>query len=155
LLTEIKKEKKDFEVKEGDILIVDLGETKEKGIQGGERPVLVYSNNKNNKYSPSIEVITITSQMKALHLPINVVLETYETGLPVRSVAQVNQKEVISKEKIKYKIGELKSQYKRDKIVDAIMIQNPIIYESITRRIKRKYNNYNKSINTTFLQPSM
>ena len=48
-------------IKRGEIYLVDLGNQKG-SIQSGKRPVVVISNNMNNKYSPTINILPITSK---------------------------------------------------------------------------------------------
>lgn len=54
-------------IKRGEIYLVDLG--KQIGsVQGGVRPVIVISNPQNNLYSPTINILPITSRKKIIYL---------------------------------------------------------------------------------------
>ena len=56
-----KHERSDIgEIKWGDILEVDFGDTKG-SEQGGIRPALVVQNNKGNKFSSTIKVVPMTA----------------------------------------------------------------------------------------------
>lgn len=46
----------------GDIYKVDFGIKAGSCVQGGMRPVLVISNEMNNKYSPTVTIIKLTGQ---------------------------------------------------------------------------------------------
>lgn len=48
----------------GDIFYADLGNITNTNIQTGIRPVLIVSNNKCNKYSPTIIIAPLTSKIK-------------------------------------------------------------------------------------------
>lgn len=57
--------------KRGDILVADLGRTGG-SEQAGERFVVVISNNVGNKFSPTLIVVSMTSQIKNMHLPTHI-----------------------------------------------------------------------------------
>jgi mRNA interferase MazF len=63
------------------------------------RPVLVVSNNANNRAAATVTIIPITSQIKRVY-PFEVLLKKEESGLPKLSKAQVQQIRTISKQRI-------------------------------------------------------
>ncbi|MCF6807728.1 type II toxin-antitoxin system PemK/MazF family toxin [Thiotrichales bacterium 19S9-12] len=72
------------------------------------RPVLIVSNNANNKMSSTLTVIPITSNTKKVY-PFEVLLKMEDSGLPKHSKAQCHQIRTISKKRIKIQkpIGKL------------------------------------------------
>ncbi len=86
-------------MKRGEIYYADLdpaigSETKKR------RPVLIVSNNANNKMASTLTVIPITSNTKNVY-PFEVLLEVKDSGLPKQSKAQCHQIRTISKARIK------------------------------------------------------
>ena len=68
-------------------------------IQGGHRPVLVISNEANNNNAPTLNVVPLTSKLKALHLPCHVLIK--QTGeLTSDSMALCEQTLTINKNQI-------------------------------------------------------
>lgn len=63
------------------------------------RPVLIISNNANNKMALTVTIIPITSNIKKVY-PFEVLLETHDTGLVKPSKAQCHQVRTISKIRI-------------------------------------------------------
>lgn len=105
------------------IYYVDLG-TPEGSVQGGVRPCLVISNNRNNKYSSNIVVIPFTSKIKN-SLPVHVNFSN-EVGLNRESTLLCEQIITIPKNKIKDNIGEITKWLDAVKIIKALFIQLPI-----------------------------
>ena len=73
-----------MKVKRGDIFYADLSPVVG-SEQGGVRPVLVVQNDVGNKYSPTVIIAAITSQMNKVKLPTHVEVSA-EFGLPKNSV---------------------------------------------------------------------
>lgn len=93
-----------FELKQGDIIYVDLGEG-EDYVQGGERPCIVLQNNIGNKHSPTTIVAPISSKIKVNKSgniqPTHFIIENYEeVGLECPSAILFEQIRTISKKKI-------------------------------------------------------
>lgn len=88
-------------MKRGDIYFADLNSTIGSETQK-IRPVIIISNNANNKFAPILTVIPITSNTKKIY-PFEVLLEMQESGLPKQSKAQCHQIRTISKLRIKGK----------------------------------------------------
>ncbi len=64
---------------------------------GGVRPVLVIQNDIGNKYSPTIIIAAITSQINKAKLPTHVEITGQEYGLPKDSVVLLEQIRTIDK----------------------------------------------------------
>ncbi|WDV45265.1 type II toxin-antitoxin system PemK/MazF family toxin [Clostridiaceae bacterium M8S5] len=91
-------------VKRGDILYADLSPVIG-SEQGGVRPVLVIQNNVGNKYSPTIIVAAITSQINKAKLPTHIEIKASEYGLTKDSVVLMEQIRTIDKKRLREKIG--------------------------------------------------
>lgn len=90
-------------IKRGDIFFADLSPVIG-SEQGGLRPVLVVQNNVGNKYSPTIIVAAITSQINKAKIPTHIELST-SYGLTKDSVALLEQLRTIDKRRLRDKIG--------------------------------------------------
>jgi mRNA interferase MazF len=66
--------KKEF--RRGEVYLAYLPEEEDSNIQGGLRPIVILSNDKNNMYSSIIQYVPITSKIKRADLPVHVILET-------------------------------------------------------------------------------
>ena len=75
-----------MKVRRGDLYYADLSPVVG-SEQGGVRPVIVVQNDIGNKYSPTIIVAPVTSQMNKAKLPTHVKLKGNKYGLPKNSVA--------------------------------------------------------------------
>ena len=93
-------------VKRGDIFYADLSPVVG-SEQGGVRPVLIIQNDVGNKYSPTVIVAAITSQINKAKLPTHIELNANEYGLIKDSVVLMEQVRTIDKKRLKEKIGHL------------------------------------------------
>ena len=93
-------------VKRGDIYYADLSPVIG-SEQGGVRPVLIVQNDMGNKYSPTIIVAAITSQINKAKLPTHVEISSEEYGLNKDSVILLEQIRTIDKKRLKDKIGHI------------------------------------------------
>lgn len=93
-----------MKIKRGDLFYADLSPVVG-SEQGGVRPVIVVQNNVGNKYSPTIIVAPVTSQLNKAKLPTHVRLKSNEFGLPKNSVALMEQLRTIDKKRLREKIG--------------------------------------------------
>ena len=73
--------------------------------QGGTRPVLVVQNDIGNKYSPTIIITAITSQINKAKLPTHIEIKAGNYGLVKDSVVLLEQLRTIDKKRLKEKIG--------------------------------------------------
>ena len=92
-----------MKVKRGDIFYADLSPVVG-SEQGGVRPVLVVQNDIGNKYSPTVIIAAITSQMNKVKLPTHVEVSA-EFGLPKNSVVLLEQIRTIDKKRLREKDG--------------------------------------------------
>ncbi|KGG80520.1 PemK family transcriptional regulator [Caloranaerobacter azorensis H53214] len=91
-------------VKRGDIYYADLSPVIG-SEQGGVRPVLVIQNDIGNKYSPTVIVAAITSQINKAKLPTHIEISATDYGLPKDSVVLLEQIRTIDKKRLREKIG--------------------------------------------------
>lgn len=89
--------------------------------QGGVRPALVVQNNQGNIYSSTTIVCPLTSKLKSVTAT-HVTLSPNDCGILVESTVLCEQVRVISKERIRKKLGELKDQNKIEDINKKIMV---------------------------------
>ena len=93
-------------VKRGDIFYADLSPVIG-SEQGGTRPVLVVQNDVGNKFSPTVIVAAITSQINKAKLPTQIEINAHEVGLLKDSVILLEQVRTIDKKRLREKIGRL------------------------------------------------
>lgn len=96
-------------VKRGDIYYADLSPVVG-SEQGGIRPVIIIQNDIGNKYSPTIIVAAITSQINKAKLPTHVEISSEEYGLSKDSVVLLEQIRTIDKRRLKEKIGHMSDE---------------------------------------------
>lgn len=89
-----------MEVTRGDIYYADLSPVVG-SEQGGVRPVLVVQNDVGNKYSPTVIVAAITSQLNKAKLPTHIELEKQKYNLPKDSVVLLEQLRTLDKRRLK------------------------------------------------------
>ncbi|EEG79011.1 type II toxin-antitoxin system PemK/MazF family toxin [Dethiobacter alkaliphilus] len=94
------------EVKRGYIFFADLSPVVG-SEQGGVRPVLVIQNDVGNKYSPTVIVAAITSQIEKAKLPTHVEVQAKDYGLEKDSVILLEQIRTIDKQRLEDKVTEL------------------------------------------------
>ncbi len=100
-------------VKRGDIFYADLSPVIG-SEQGGIRPVIIIQNDIGNKYSPTVIVGAITSQINKAKLPTHVEISSEEYGLNKDSVVLLEQIRTLDKKRLKEKIGHMtKSDMKK------------------------------------------
>ena len=118
---------KDSRPKCGEIWMCNLSE-KEGSVQSGYRPVFVLSNDKNNTYSPTINIIPITSKMNKRKLPVHVEIWNYmECGLKAPSTLMIEQITTVSTTSMVHCVGHIFDSKILNDINRAIKIQFPII----------------------------
>lgn len=89
--------------------------------QGGLRPVLIIQNDIGNKYSPTVIIAAITSQITKAKLPTHIELQSSKYPLSKDSVVLLEQLRTLDKLRLKEKIGTLDQTAMR-KIDIALMI---------------------------------
>lgn len=107
-------------VRRGDVFYADLSPVIG-SEQGGVRPVLVVQNDIGNKYSPTIIIAAITSQINKAKLPTHVEITAPEYGLPKDSVVLLEQIRTIDKKRLREKIGRFNDEMMRS-VDDALKI---------------------------------
>ena len=98
-------------VKRGDIFYADLSPVVG-SEQGGVRPVLIIQNDVGNKYSPTVIVAAITSQINKAKLPTHIEISADDYGLSKDSVVLMEQIRTIDKRRLKEKTGHLDDDFK-------------------------------------------
>ena len=93
-----------MDINRGEIYYADLSPVVG-SEQGGIRPVLVVQNDVGNKYSPTIIVAAITSQLTKAKLPTHIELNKEKYNLPKDSLILLEQIRTLDKRRLKEKIG--------------------------------------------------
>ncbi len=93
-------------VKRGDIFYADLSPVVG-SEQGGVRPVLVVQNDVGNKFSPTVIIAAITSQINKAKLPTHIEISADDYGLAKDSVILTEQIRTIDKKRLRERIGRL------------------------------------------------
>lgn len=91
-------------IERGDIYLCDLGQNVG-SEQSGYRPVVVIQNNVGNKFSPTVVVSAITSNIKKVELPTHVKLSSKDCNLLEDSIILLEQIRTLDKRRLKTKIG--------------------------------------------------
>lgn len=110
-------------INRGDIFTVNLSDDSE---SASYRPVLVIQNKIANKFSPTVTVATITSQISKAKLPSHVELSAEKYGLEKDSVILLENVITIDKKKLLNKLTTLDS-VTMEKVDVGIMIHNGVI----------------------------
>ena len=107
-------------IKRGDIYYADLSPVVG-SEQGGVRPVLIIQNDIGNKYSPTVIVCAITSQLTKAKLPTHIELSSSEYNLAKDSVCLLEQIRTLDKKRLKEKVSYIGGKKMKD-IERAILI---------------------------------
>jgi len=107
-------------VKRGEIYYADLSPVIG-SEQGGIRPVLVVQNDVGNKYSPTVIVAAITSQINKAKMPTHVEIDAKEYGLIKDSVILLEQIRTVDKKRLKEKIGKIDDDLS-EKVDESLLI---------------------------------
>lgn len=107
-------------VKRGDIFYADLSPVIG-SEQGGTRPVLVVQNDIGNRYSPTVIVAAITSQINKAKLPTHIEISAEVYGLTKDSVILLEQIRTIDKKRLREKIDHLTDEL-MEKVDDSLGI---------------------------------
>lgn len=95
-------------------------------VQKGVRPVVIIQNNTGNQFSPTVEVMPLTSRCTKKRLPTHVFVPAGIAGLPKDSIVQCESARTIDKQDILGHIGEMPRDYMAQ-ISWATMISIPLI----------------------------
>lgn len=108
------------QIKRGEIYYADLSPVVG-SEQGGVRPVLILQNDIGNKYSPTVIVSAITSQLTKAKLPTHIELSARDYNLPKDSVALLEQIRTLDKRRLQEKVTSLSAD-KMKEVNRAILI---------------------------------
>lgn len=126
-----------------DMYYANLSKNTVQSEQGGIRPVIIIQNDVGNKFSPTVIVPPITSEIKKKSMPTHCVLhKTDRNGLEMDSMVLAEQIRVIDKSRLLDKIGYL----------DNIKEQNDVINTYLANITgKKKYTSmWSKIVNMIF-----
>ena len=90
-------------IKRGEIYFADLSPVVG-SEQGGIRPVLIIQNDVGKKYSPTVIVSAITSQLSKAKLPTHIELSSTLYHLPKNSVVLLEQIRTLDKRRLRERI---------------------------------------------------
>lgn len=107
-------------VKRGDVFYADLSPVIG-SEQGGVRLVLVVQNDVGNKYSPTIIISAITSQINKAKLPTHVEISAADFGLNKDSVVLLEQIRTVDKRRLRDKIGHFDDEL-MEKVNEGLLI---------------------------------
>ena len=93
-----------MEINRGDIYYADLSPVVG-SEQGGLRPVLVIQNDVGNKFSPTVIIAAITSQLTKAKLPTHIELNKEKYNLAKDSVVLLEQIRTLDKRRLQSKIS--------------------------------------------------
>lgn len=112
-------------IRRGDVFYADLSPVVG-SEQGGVRPVLVIQNDIGNKYSPTVIIAAVTSQINKAKLPTHIEINGKQYGLPKDSVILLEQVRTIDKRRFIEKICKLDDEM-MDKVNEGLMISLGLI----------------------------
>ena len=105
-----------------DIYYADLSKNTVNSEQGGIRPVIVIQNDIGNKYSPTLIVLPITSEIKKENMPTHCNLHrSIKNGLKVDSMVLAEQIRVIDKSRILDYIGYLDNTNEQNNVINSYL----------------------------------
>ena len=102
----------------GDLFTADLDPVTG-SEQGGVRPVVVVQNDAGNRYSPTVIVLALTSQMGKPRLPTHVAVKGQ--GLRRESVVLAEQIRTLDKRRLRERIGTLRPEV-MDRVSQALKV---------------------------------
>lgn len=108
------------DIRRGEIYYADLSPVVG-SEQGGIRPIVVLQNNIGNRFSPTVIVAAITSQIGKAKIPTHIELPSSKYYLPKDSVVLLEQIRTIDKTRLKQRVSELDGG-KMEEINRAILI---------------------------------
>lgn len=112
-------------VKRGDIFYADLSPVVG-SEQGGVRPVLVVQNDIGNKFSPTVIIAAVTSQINKSKLPTHIEIMADDFGLSKDSVILLEQIRTIDKKRLREKLGRLDEELMA-KVNEALVVSLGLI----------------------------
>ncbi len=105
-----------------DIFYANLSKNTVYSEQGGIRPVIIIQNDVGNRYSPTVIVLPITSEIKKENMPTHCVLhKTDRNGLEMDSMVLAEQIRVIDKSRLLDKIGYLDNIKEQNDVINTYL----------------------------------
>ena len=95
-----------MQIKRGDIYYADLSPVIG-SEQGGVRPVVIVQNDVGNKFSPTVIISAITSQINKAKLPTHIEIDASRYNLIKNSVVLLEQIRTIDKKRLREKISHI------------------------------------------------
>ena len=117
-----------MQINRGDIYYADLSPVVG-SEQGGVRPVLVVQNDIGNKFSPTVIIAAITSQLTKAKLPTHIELKKEKYNLVKDSVVLLEQIRTLDKRRLQEKVCSI-DDLTMSQIDVAIMISLGIVQSS-------------------------
>jgi len=93
----------------GDIWLVNLNPT-QGSEQAGTRPVLIFQNDRINRFTSTFLTIPLTTNLRRASLPTCAVVHKGEGGLAADSVALCHQLRVLDRTRLKRRLGAVGAQ---------------------------------------------
>lgn len=129
------EEKKNMELKRGDLFYAALEQTYIGSEQTGVRPVVILQNDIGNEHSPTVIVAPITSRVSSKSIiPTHIYVKGYKNRLKQNSLVLTEQIRVIDKTRLKYYIGSLDVGELR-KVDKALIISVGIDLDKIKKEV--------------------
>lgn len=125
-------------INRGDIFYADLSPVTG-SEQGGIRPVIVIQNDVGNRYSPTVIVSAITSQLEKAKLPTHVEIPSEEYGIRKDSVILLEQVRTLDKRRLKEKTGHV-TEENMEKVDNALLISLGLDFREKNNIVKNKEN---------------
>ena len=122
-----------MQIRKRDIYLADLSPVVG-SEQGGVRPVLVVQNDVGNRFSPTIIVAAVTSQLKKAKLPTHVPIHADGSGLDRDSVVLLEQLRTIDKKRLREHIGTVNHEVSGT-VDDALSVSLGITAAAPSRRL--------------------
>ena len=105
-----------------DIYYANLSMNTVASEQGGIRPVIIVQNSIGNKYSPTVIVLPITSEIKKTNMPTHCVIhKSVKNGLKVDSMVLAEQIRVIDKSRLQDYIGFLDDTGEQNDVINSYL----------------------------------
>ena len=143
----VQHQKTNHQIRRCDIYFVDFGDNTVGSEQSGQRPALVVQNKVGLRYSPTVEVAAITSQIKKTYLPTHVVFKC--ESLPKKSMVMLEQRFTFDKSRLKRYLGRLPAEYiplvdRAIKIQDGVLDKESMKQFALERKRRREKNSGRK-----------
>lgn len=124
-----------------DIYYANLSKNTVESEQGGIRPVIIIQNDIGNKFSPTVIVLPITSEIKKENMPTHcIVHKSNRNGLKVDSMVLAEQIRVIDKSRLQDYIGFLDDKDEQNEVINTYLanITGKKRYNSVWSKIIKK-----------------